>query len=79
MYTLINAFARLFVGWINDYISFKHLYQLLNIINIFIASTIYFIVTIKPLYLIYNILSAIGLGGLFAIFPKFYSHKFGIK
>jgi len=78
-FTTINGAIRVVFGLAMDKLYFRVIYSIINIIIIVVSSSIYFIAEYKIIYFIYNILSAMCLGGHFSCFAAYMPKKFGIK
>ena len=78
--TLCSGVSKLFVGALLDKYSFKQLYKCVLTIQIFISSTITFVVQQnKYLYMVWVIIGTVCLGCHYVMFPKAVVTTFGLR
>jgi len=78
-YSLGNGFMRPLWGSIFDIYGFKIPFIILNLIEIIISCSIYFIVDNTILFSIMILTCGCLHAGIFALFPSFVSKVFGIR
>lgn len=79
MIYLGNGLFRTFWGFLYDRIGFKKIMIVVFILNIICSCSIYFIITSKPLMVLFGIVISALAGAPFALLPTVTQKIFGIK
>lgn len=78
-FSSVNAVLRFPWGYIYDKIGFKQVLYVIILLQLVVASSIYFVASNIYLYFFENILIAVAISGIYVVMPPTYKQIFGSK
>ena len=78
LFGIVNGSSRLFWGYLMDKCGFKPLMMIIAFMEISIAASFYFIVSINILYLICVLLISLCIGGHFSLLAPLFNKVYGV-
>ena len=79
LFGIVNGSSRLFWGYLMDKFGFKPLMLIISFLEISIAASFYFIVSINILYLISVLLVSLCIGGHFSLLAPLFNKVYGVS
>lgn len=79
LFYFCNGISRIFWGFSNDYVDFKKLYAIMNVAEIIIGLTMYWLKENFAIFVLYEIMTAAICGGNYTLYPPLISKLYGVK